>query len=502
MAIAQAGNVSYVNNAANGTTVQAAGLPATAGHTQLVMVIANTAPASWSAPANFSLVDTGTGANRSWAIFKATSSLVANPTFTCTVSSLLSLIAVEFSGSTGVVDVHSTSFNANSATGNSTAVVPTLGGDALVVLGMNDAGGSAVTTPPAGYTEVSPTGGAAGTQFGERAWFLINPALSSQQPTITWNYFPTGNTAFTAYVALEAAITPVSASDTADTMSDAVSTARIITSTGDVADTTADAPAIGKTKGVSAADTGATISETKQFSRTLPDAETGATVVDSPAAGNVVPGTIPVNPGDIGAEVFDRPVVQQVQSGAPPPPSGYTVLRGKASFADVLIYDTASNFALPPATLSSNQSNTFVAAGLPLGLNVKILALSLFTPSNFGGNPISVNLCLDSAAENGMGTPDNSLLGVVPPAVAQPGNCLWAVDQTLTLAQNACATLYPINDGWDIIWPAGHLLTLRVVTGAGALGTTLYAIAWGKIVDINPSAPNTFNTFIPGPKFL
>lgn len=286
MPIGQSGNASYVNNSGAGTTVQAAGLTAGgAGHTQLAMAISNSSSTVWSAPANFSLVDSGTGSGRSWAIFKATSSLVANPIFTSSVSALLSLAVVEFQTTSGVVDVHSTSFAGTSNTSQSTAVIPTTANDALVFFGMNDAPNSAVTTPPAGYTEVVPNGGAFGSQFGERVYFLLNPALSSQQPSIVWNFSPTGNTTFAAYVALKIGVQTqtISPTDTAATISDlALAGYNVYANIVDTAAQIADSYAIATTHSA-APDTGAQISDAPTVARTTHPAQTdtGAQVSDT-----------------------------------------------------------------------------------------------------------------------------------------------------------------------------------------------------------------------------
>ncbi len=79
----------------------------------------------------------------------------------------------------------------------------------------------------------------------------------------------------------------------------------------------------------------------------------------------------------------------------------------------------------------------------------------------------------------------------------QPGNCLWATDQIIGGTANTCCTFYPANDGWDIIWPAGHLLTLRCVTGTSALGRQLYVVAWVKCVGLNPAKPQPPYAFCP-----
>lgn len=180
---------------------------------------------------------------------------------------------------------------------------------------------------------------------------------------------------------------------------------------------------------------------------------------------------------------------------------GQTVLRAKNHTPDALVYDGIDNFSFPSATLVNSQANTAIAAALPLGLNLKIVAVSINFTTVAGAAAVSMNVVAGTVAETGLGPPDNSLTGTVPPTVAPAGACLWATDQQVNGASapvaNTCYVLYPVSDGWDIIWGAGTLLTLRVVAGAAAAGTVMNVWLWGKEVDIHPALPNPSNPFAP-----
>ena len=208
MAISQVGNASY-SNASAATSIAASGLTAGSGNVQVAFVTASTTGETFTAPANFTLIGTQTTSGVSKATFIAKTSLTANPSFSVSTATNLGLTVIEFSGSSGTVDTYSFGDTANSATSTASAVTPTSANDCLVFFGANNANTKSVTTPPSGYTEVTPTGGADGTGISERAYYLVNPALSSQQPSIVWNYSPTGNAAFGAYVLLKPTTNPI-----------------------------------------------------------------------------------------------------------------------------------------------------------------------------------------------------------------------------------------------------------------------------------------------------
>lgn len=199
--IAQDGNDSQVNPAAS-STVTFAGLATTAGDAQVVLVSTNAGSATFTPPANFTQVDAATGFSRTAATYVATSSLSASPAFTTSAGTIAG-IAVAYRNSSGVVDAHALSVAGNSNVSSASAVTPTAPGDVLAFLAMNDATTKNVTTAPSGLTEAAPTGGTTGSAWSERDYFLVNPPLAAQQPTLTWNYVATGNIAVGAYVVLK-----------------------------------------------------------------------------------------------------------------------------------------------------------------------------------------------------------------------------------------------------------------------------------------------------------
>lgn len=181
---------SLVVSATAATTVAFSGLPATAGSVQVCAVQAHATTATITGPANFTkLGQNQAGTNHAIATFIATSSLVANPSFTITSATYAGACS-EWSGAlAATADVHSelttASFNTASAY-LGTAVTPTQSNDVLIAfftIGLNgdnnnSAGG------PAGYTEIP--GSPATTSPAIRAYYLANPGLSAQQPGRTW----------------------------------------------------------------------------------------------------------------------------------------------------------------------------------------------------------------------------------------------------------------------------------------------------------------------------
>lgn len=160
-------------------------------------------------------------------------------------------------------------------------------------------------------------------------------------------------------------------------------------------------------------------------------------------------------------------------------------------------------------TLSSNQTTGTVANAQPLGLSIKIFALSVVMSTVNGTAPVAVNICSGIGPQGGVAPTDPLLIGGVPPAVnqmAENGNILFAADQQLNGSSapvvNTCYVLYPVNGLWDIIWPDGSLLTLRVSAGASAASGVLKAIAWGVAYDTNPTLPNQANPFAPSAAML
>jgi hypothetical protein len=209
MSIAQVGNASNAFGA-SGTSPTFSGLDTTSGNVQVIILASggNTTDAHQvsAMPAGCARVVEVTDTGAGWiGVYLVTSSLVAGPSFTMTSVHSWAGVAIAFSGATGTVDVSSGAMThtPGTAADTSTAVTPTASGDLLVAGFAIQSTISTVTTPPAGYTEATPTGGAVGSAFVTRAYYLLNPALSAQQPAMQWGA-TAPNGFYAAYVALTA----------------------------------------------------------------------------------------------------------------------------------------------------------------------------------------------------------------------------------------------------------------------------------------------------------
>lgn len=166
-------------------------------------------------------------------------------------------------------------------------------------------------------------------------------------------------------------------------------------------------------------------------------------------------------------------------------------------------YNALSALDFDVVTLSSNQTTATVANIQPLGLAVKIFAVSAVMTTVNGTAPVAINICSGVAAEGGVAPTDPLTLGGVPPApnqMAQNGQLLFTTDQQLNGSSapvvNTPYVVYPTGGLWDIIWPDNSLLTLRVSAGAAAASGILKVIAWCVMYDTNPTLPNQANPFL------
>lgn len=196
MAIAQDGNASYASGTAS--PAACASLATTASDIHVVHIAAaGGTNLTITPPTGYVLLHrSNNGTSSAVASYLASSSLVAGPSFTLagTGSGIWSIVGVALSGAATTVDTDSALQDAggtNTAIAQGgTAITPTQANDRLLAFySLQGAGNSnSVGTPPSGYTEVTPTGGAGGsTTTISRAYYLDNPALSSTAPTIIWN---------------------------------------------------------------------------------------------------------------------------------------------------------------------------------------------------------------------------------------------------------------------------------------------------------------------------
>ncbi len=195
---AQAGNDVMVNPA-SGAVATFTGLSTAA--TSQVVLVTTTANATFTAPANFTLLRSAQGW-RSAAVYVSSTNLSANPQFTASGGQIAG-VAVAYSGTSGVVDASSLATAAPSNVGQSGAITPTQANDVFSLLAMNDATTRNVSAPPQGFTEASVAGGATGSVLSERDYYLLDPALTSMQPAVGWNYGASGNETITSYVLLK-----------------------------------------------------------------------------------------------------------------------------------------------------------------------------------------------------------------------------------------------------------------------------------------------------------
>lgn len=173
---------------------------------------------------------------------------------------------------------------------------------------------------------------------------------------------------------------------------------------------------------------------------------------------------------------------------------------------DAFPENTAESIVFPRITLAANQTNATVQSVFWLPTAFKFYRLIAGLSGTVAG-ACSVNIVAGTAAElTGIGAlpiPDTDYAGqpAYPPAYPTPGQKLFLTDQALTMTTNVATILTP-NDvaptafaagtpgfEWDAIWgPAGLLLTVRTVTGAGCTGN-LDVQLLGKVYDPTYNKP-------------
>lgn len=175
------------------------------------------------------------------------------------------------------------------------------------------------------------------------------------------------------------------------------------------------------------------------------------------------------------------------------------VIRNKDDDPDAIRYNTLETLQFPAVTLAASQANTVIQALIPIGLNYKIQAVTAVLIGTVAGG-VSLNIVSGVGAEAGIGTPDNRLLGVVPPAVTSNGQQLFAADQAMTMTANLVQNFYPATPNWDVIFAAG-LITLRAATAAATTGT-LYVSLSACPVNIHYTLPDQAHPYAPSAAML
>lgn len=191
-----------VTTSGTGTSVAFTGLSTAAPQTIAIALEGGTLP-TVSPPSNFTLVQqpSNLGNGETVAVYRATTSLVANPSFGLSISTPYAGIAIPMTSDSGLDGTGSSqqSSNTSGATETAPSVTPSQANDYLLAFyTRNDT--NSVATGPAGLTSLG-SAGVSGTS-AVQAWGLSNPALSAQTPGLVWTstgFYAGAN----AYVLLE-----------------------------------------------------------------------------------------------------------------------------------------------------------------------------------------------------------------------------------------------------------------------------------------------------------
>jgi hypothetical protein len=178
--------------------------------------------------------------------------------------------------------------------------------------------------------------------------------------------------------------------------------------------------------------------------------------------------------------------------------------RNKGHLDDALQFDGLSVAQFPQFTPGAAVANSAITGiwVAPCAIKIQGVTVTQRTGANF---LTAVNIEMGTAADGGVaGTPDTSdvftitgaggVTGGYPPTLAVANNTLFGADQVITslLADVPQTFMVPTTAAgnlYDIIWPQGALLTLRVVTaGAGGLATVSFLY---KPFDIKPYLPRS-----------
>ncbi len=205
--VAQDGADSQVNATGPSATLSLAAAP---GDAQLVLVASSAAHATFTVPPNFTLVDGSPDGSRTVATYCAASALTANPRFS-TSAGWIAAVGIAFANASCALDGHAIAANGNSNVSSAAPVTPTVAGDALAFVALNDATTGNASAEPSGMTPAAGSGGSSGPVFSERDYVALAPPLAPQQPALTWRYPATGNYALAAYVLLSPASAPAGA---------------------------------------------------------------------------------------------------------------------------------------------------------------------------------------------------------------------------------------------------------------------------------------------------
>lgn len=176
--------------------------------------------------------------------------------------------------------------------------------------------------------------------------------------------------------------------------------------------------------------------------------------------------------------------------------------RQKTHFDDSIVYDTLSVLPFTTVTVPAN-ANTNTASGsviLPVSCKIYSASICITSPNN---GVTAFNVCANFVNEVGPGIPDTSdsytitepggVSGGYPPVVATSGTTLFSSDQPVTITSSGGVQTFPVPAPlYDVIWPQGMPLTMRLATGATVAGLILVSLLI-KPYDITPYLPRNTN---------
>ena len=164
-------------------------------------------------------------------------------------------------------------------------------------------------------------------------------------------------------------------------------------------------------------------------------------------------------------------------------------IKAKTRRPKELLYDTLVPLDFSQLTLPSSAANTAIQTAIPLGAAMKIAAVAINVQGAVN-NTAKFNIVLDNNAEGTVGTADSfDTTGVITTAPA--GTVVFSSDQNIPTSSGSTLVVNPTVG--EVIYPAGHALTLRVVTGAGQTGI-INVVVYGKFIDVNITSPEAQTT--------
>lgn len=164
-------------------------------------------------------------------------------------------------------------------------------------------------------------------------------------------------------------------------------------------------------------------------------------------------------------------------------------IRAKKRSPKELRYDVLIPMDFTQLTLPSSAASTAIQSVIPLGVAMKIAAVAVNVQGAVN-NTAKFNIVLDNNAEGTVGTADNfDTTGNI--TLAPAGTVVFSADQAFPTASGTTQVFQPTVG--EVIYPSGHSLTLRVVTGASQTGI-INVTVYGKFLDVNQTDPEAQTT--------